>query len=151
MAESYSNQIDESPEDPSKYNQWAWLVSNTEETSRSGEALSLHSLELSPNEPSYLDTLGRCYFLSAGDVENAIKSQQKAVEPAAVPDHASATRGIRESEEVTMALRQFNVEGIRPRLRRRRRRGRRLCCFMGFRSTTRCGTPRLPNSSRISA
>jgi len=97
MSESYSNQIDESPEDPSKYNQWAWLVSNTEGDFAQAVQHSLHSLELSPNEPSYLDTLGRCYF-SAGDVENAIKSQQKAVELA--PQYQIMRRQLAEFEKV---------------------------------------------------
>ena len=60
------------PRTRSKYNQWAWLVSNTEGDYAKAVEHSLHSLELSPDEPSYLDTLGRCYF-SAGDLENAIK------------------------------------------------------------------------------
>jgi tetratricopeptide (TPR) repeat protein len=84
MSDLYRNEIERMPEDPSKYNQWAWLVSNTEQSEADYQKAvqhSLRSLELSPDEPSYLDTLGRCYF-SAGDVENAIKSQQKAVERA---------------------------------------------------------------------
>jgi tetratricopeptide (TPR) repeat protein len=96
MAESYANQISESPEDPSKYNQWAWLVSNTEGDFAQAVQHSLHSLELSPNEPSYLDTLGRCYF-TAGDVENAIKSQQKAVELA--PQYQIMRRQLAEFEK----------------------------------------------------
>lgn len=96
MSESYSNQIDESPEDPSKYNQWAWLVSNTEGDFAQAVQHSLHSLELSPDEPSYLDTLGRCYF-SAGDVENAIKSQRKAVELA--PQYQIMRRQLAEFEK----------------------------------------------------
>ena len=74
------------------YNQWAWLVTNTEGDFAQAVQHSLRSLELAPDEPSYLDTLGRCYF-AAGDVENAIKSQRKAVELApAIPDHAAAAR-----------------------------------------------------------
>lgn len=96
MSESYSNQIDESPEDPSKYNQWAWLVSNTEGDFAQAVQHSLHSLELSPDEPSYLDTLGRCYY-SAGDVENAIKSQRKAVELA--PQYQIMRRQLAEFEK----------------------------------------------------
>ena len=96
MSESYSTQIDDSPEDPSKYNQWAWLVSNTEGDFAQAVQHSLHSLELSPDEPSYLDTLGRCYF-SAGDVENAIKSQRKAVELA--PQYQIMRRQLAEFEK----------------------------------------------------
>lgn len=96
MSESYANQIDESPEDPSKYNQWAWLVSNTEGDFAQAVQHSLHSLELMPDEPSYLDTLGRCYF-SAGDVENAVKSQRKAVELA--PQYQIMRRQLAEFEK----------------------------------------------------
>lgn len=96
MGEGYLNQIEESPEDPSKYNQCAWLVSNTEGDFARAVQHSLRSLELSPDEPSYLDTLGRCYF-SAGDVENAIKSQQKAVELA--PQYQIMRRQLAEFEK----------------------------------------------------
>lgn len=96
MSESYANQIDDSPEDPSKYNQWAWLVSNTEGDFAQAVQHSLHSLELMPDEPSYLDTLGRCYF-SAGDVENAIRSQRKAVELA--PQYQIMRRQLAEFEK----------------------------------------------------
>lgn len=96
MSESYANQIDDSPEDPSKYNQWAWLVSNTEGDFAQAVQHSLHSLELMPDEPSYLDTLGRCYF-SVGDVENAIKSQRKAVELA--PQYQIMRRQLAEFEK----------------------------------------------------
>jgi tetratricopeptide (TPR) repeat protein len=64
--------------DPNKYNHYAWLVSNTEGDFDKAVSYSLKSLELSPDTPSYLDTLGRCYF-SAGDLQNAIKSQRLAV------------------------------------------------------------------------
>jgi Flp pilus assembly protein TadD len=96
MSETYLNQIEESPEDPSKYNQWAWLISNTEGDYARAVQNSLHSLELQPDEPSYLDTLGRCYF-SAGDVENAIKAQQKAVKLA--PQYQIMRRQLAEFEK----------------------------------------------------
>jgi tetratricopeptide (TPR) repeat protein len=59
-------------------NHWAWLVSNTEGDFRKAVKFSLRSLQLSPGSPSYLDTLGRCYY-SAGDLENAIRYQREAV------------------------------------------------------------------------
>ncbi|WP_428306888.1 hypothetical protein [Lacipirellula sp.] len=99
MSDLYLNEIERMPEDPSKYNQWAWLVSNTQQTADDYQKAvrhSLRSLELSPDEPSYLDTLGRCYF-SAGDVENAIKSQQKAVELA--PQYQIMRRQLAEFEQ----------------------------------------------------
>lgn len=99
MSDFYLNEIERMPEDPSKYNQWAWLVSNTEQSAADYQKAvqhSLRSLELSPEEPSYLDTLGRCYF-SAGDVENAIKTQQKAVELA--PQYQIMRRQLAEFEK----------------------------------------------------
>lgn len=99
MSDRYLNEIEQMPEDPSKYNQWAWLVSNTEQNAADYQKAvqhSLRSLELSPEEPSYLDTLGRCYF-SAGDVENAIKSQRKAVELA--PQYQIMRRQLAEFEK----------------------------------------------------
>jgi Flp pilus assembly protein TadD len=96
MSESYARQIEESPEDPSKYNQWAWLVSNTEGDFALAVQHSLRSLELSPDEPSYLDTLGRCYF-SAGDVDSAIQTQRKAVELA--PQYQIMRRQLAEFEK----------------------------------------------------
>jgi tetratricopeptide (TPR) repeat protein len=82
MSESYANQIDESPENPSKYNQWAWLVSNTEGDFQKAIRYSHRSLELNTNgesgEASYLDTLGRCYY-AAGDYENAVNYERQAI------------------------------------------------------------------------
>jgi Flp pilus assembly protein TadD len=71
--------IDEYPEYPGYYNQWAWLIANTEGDQKKAVEYSKRSLELAPDEPSYLDTLGRCYY-AVGDFQNAVKSQQKAVE-----------------------------------------------------------------------
>lgn len=71
-------EIENEPNEPNGYNHYAWLVSNTEGDFEKAIRYSLKSLELSPDTPSYLDTLGRCYF-AAGDLENAIKSQRQAV------------------------------------------------------------------------
>ncbi len=71
-------EIENEPNEPNGYNHYAWLVSNTEGDFDKAIRYSLKSLELSPDTPSYLDTLGRCYF-AAGDLENAIKSQRQAV------------------------------------------------------------------------
>lgn len=60
------------------YNHWAWLVSNTEGDFDQAVKYSLRSLELQPDSPSYLDTLGRCYY-AAGDLQSAIDAQRKAV------------------------------------------------------------------------
>jgi tetratricopeptide (TPR) repeat protein len=79
MSQRHLELIRRYPDEPSFHNQWAWLVSNTEGDYAKAVEHSLRSLELSPDEASYLDTLARCYF-AAGDLENAVKSQRRAVE-----------------------------------------------------------------------
>jgi tetratricopeptide (TPR) repeat protein len=59
-------------------NQIAWLVSNTYGDYNEAVKLSQRSLELRPDYPGYLDTLGRCYY-AAGDFANAVKYQSQAV------------------------------------------------------------------------
>jgi len=63
------------------YNEFAWLVGNTTGDYREALRCSLRSLELSPDSGAYLDTLGRCYY-AAGDLKNAVKTQEQAVEKA---------------------------------------------------------------------
>ncbi len=60
------------------YNQYAWLISNTEGDQQKALQYSLRSLELSPDQPAQLDTAGRCYF-ALGDLENALRVQRRAV------------------------------------------------------------------------
>ncbi len=67
-----------SKQDSQWYNHWAWLVSNTEGDFAKAVQYSLRSLELEPGSPSYLDTLGRCYY-AVGDLENAVKVEREAV------------------------------------------------------------------------
>jgi hypothetical protein len=84
LAKQVDQQIDEQPNDPSNYNQWAWLIANTEGDYQKAIRYSHRSLELIADlssesaGASFLDTLGRCYF-AAGDVENAVKYQREAV------------------------------------------------------------------------
>jgi tetratricopeptide (TPR) repeat protein len=83
-AEIFRGQMQNNPEDPRGYNQFAWLVANTEGDKKAALDASLKSLELSEGdargvEAGYLDTLGRCYF-AVGDFENAVKRQSRAVE-----------------------------------------------------------------------
>jgi tetratricopeptide (TPR) repeat protein len=59
-------------------NQLAWLVGNTYGDYQEAVKLSQRSLELRPDYPGYLDTLGRCYY-AVGDLENAVKHQSQAV------------------------------------------------------------------------
>jgi tetratricopeptide (TPR) repeat protein len=78
LARSMQQQIDEYPDEPSKYNQWAWLIANTEGDRQKAVEYSRRALELAPDEPSYLDTLARCYF-AVGELELAVENQRKAV------------------------------------------------------------------------
>lgn len=71
-------EIEGNPAEPNGYNHYAWLVSNTEGDYDKAVRYSLKSLELRPETPSYLDTLGRCYY-SAGDLDKAVETQRKAV------------------------------------------------------------------------
>lgn len=60
-------------------NELAWLLSNTEGDLKEALLASLRSLELMPDYPPYLDTLGRCYY-ALGDYKNAVKYQSRAVQ-----------------------------------------------------------------------
>ena len=76
---NYEVQIASNPSNPIYYNHWAWVVSNTEGDFEKAIRYSKRSLDLVPDSAGYLDTLGRCYF-SNGQIEEAIKAQQRAVE-----------------------------------------------------------------------
>lgn len=67
------------PDDPTNYNQLAWLIGNTEGDFDEAIRSSQKSLELQPNEGGYYDTLAHVYA-GKGDWENAIKYQLKAEE-----------------------------------------------------------------------
>jgi tetratricopeptide (TPR) repeat protein len=86
---NYQRQIAGSPEDDTPYNQLAWLVSNTEGDFKEAIKASQKSIDIvlklpeeSPKRDSlagHIDTLARCYF-AAGDYENAVKNQKRAIE-----------------------------------------------------------------------
>mgnify|MGYP002623161349 CR=1 FL=1 len=61
------------------YNQYAWLVGNTEGDYDTALRYSHRSLELRPGNAGYLDTLGRCYY-AKGDYAGAVKYQSQAAE-----------------------------------------------------------------------
>ncbi len=85
MAHDFQQQIDQSPNDHEPYNQWAWLISNTEGDKEKAVRYSHRSIELltaadgSSASSSYLDTLGRCYY-AIGDYENAVKYERQAID-----------------------------------------------------------------------
>ena len=76
-ATTLQERIAESPDDPSLYNQYAWVVGNTEGDFDEALRCSWKSLELQPEEGGYYDTLAHVYF-GKGDCENAVKYQTKA-------------------------------------------------------------------------
>ena len=75
-AEESREMIAADPDNPSPYNQLAWLVGNTEGDFDEALRFSLKSLELKPDEGGFYDTLARVYF-AKGDVENARKAAGK--------------------------------------------------------------------------
>jgi tetratricopeptide (TPR) repeat protein len=72
-------QITDDPESPSAYNQFAWLIGNTEGDFDEALQYSKKSIELKPDEGGFYDTLARVYF-AKGDLDNAIAQQTKAAE-----------------------------------------------------------------------
>ena len=76
---SLRQQIAEEPDDASPYNQFAWLVGNTEGDFDEALRYSKRSIQLRPGFGGYHDTLAHVYF-GKGDYENAVKTQTKAAE-----------------------------------------------------------------------
>ena len=66
------------PDDATGYNEFAWLVSNTEGDVTEATAFAKRALEISFDSAGYLDTLAHCHA-AAGDVANAIRTQSLAV------------------------------------------------------------------------
>lgn len=60
------------------YNQYAWLVANTEGNKQNALSHSLESLRLTPDEPANLDTAARCYF-ALGQYADAVRMQERAL------------------------------------------------------------------------
>jgi len=87
--EAFRREIQEAPDDPTSYNQLAWLIANTEGDPREARRNSERSLELlrsqsdekeiRQSEAGYLDTLARCHF-AEGDLAGAVEIQSRAVE-----------------------------------------------------------------------
>jgi tetratricopeptide (TPR) repeat protein len=78
-ADDLRSEISVEPGNPSLYNQYAWLVGNTEGDFDEALKFSQKSVELSPDSGGYYDTLARVYY-AKGDYENAFLNQQKAAE-----------------------------------------------------------------------
>jgi len=78
LSHKVEEQIESNPDNYILYNQWAWLIANTEGDYQKAVRYSRRSLELRPGVAGFLDTLGRCYY-TVGDYENAVKYQREAV------------------------------------------------------------------------
>ena len=61
------------------YNEYAWLIGNTEGDFDEAVKCSFKSIELHPEEGGLYDTLGHVYF-GKGDWEKAVKYQAMAAE-----------------------------------------------------------------------
>ena len=71
--------IGDEPDLATNYNQFAWLIGNTEGNLDEALLYSRKSLELAPDTGGYYDTLARvCY--ARGEYEKAVKYQAKALE-----------------------------------------------------------------------
>jgi hypothetical protein len=68
------DEIQALPDDANGYNEYAWLVANTTGDVRKALRYSRKSLDLSFDNPSYLDTLAHCHF-AAGDHAAAARTQ----------------------------------------------------------------------------
>ncbi len=66
--------IDREPDEPNPYNEYAWLVANTEGDLLRATRYSKRSLELDFDSASFLDTLAHCYA-AAGNPNEAIRCQ----------------------------------------------------------------------------
>lgn len=70
-------EIKQVPEEPNSYNEYAWLVANTEGDVAKALRYSKRSLRDSFDNASYLDTLAHCHA-AAGDLAAAIRTQRLA-------------------------------------------------------------------------
>ena len=65
------------PENPRYYNEFAWLVGNTEGDQDEALRYSQKAVELRPESGVYLDTLAHVYF-GRGDLDRAVTYQAQA-------------------------------------------------------------------------
>jgi tetratricopeptide (TPR) repeat protein len=70
--------IKDLPDEPQAYNEYAWLVANTEGDVQKAIRYSKQSLRDSFDNSSYLDTLAHCHA-AAGDFDRAIRTQRLAL------------------------------------------------------------------------
>ena len=77
-ADELRQKIQKLPAEAPYYNQWAWLVGNTDGDLNEALKYAQTALEKSPNNAAYLDTLAHVFF-ARGEYEKAVKTQEEAV------------------------------------------------------------------------
>jgi len=77
-AAQIEEEIQAVPDDPTGKNEYAWLVANTEGDLDKAIRYSRSSLESSPENGSYLDTLAHCHA-AVGNLKRAVRTQWLAV------------------------------------------------------------------------
>jgi tetratricopeptide (TPR) repeat protein len=79
MGAELQEEIADDPKNATTYNQFAWLIGNTEGDLDLALKYSKKSIELSPDNGGYYDTLAHVYF-TKGDYANAVSTQTRAAE-----------------------------------------------------------------------
>ena len=77
-ADGLRERIRKVPQETQYYNQWAWLVGNTDGDLNEALSYAQTALKMSPNNAAYLDTLAHVYF-ARREYEKAVKTQEEAV------------------------------------------------------------------------
>lgn len=78
-ASAMLTEIEDEPDSPNGFNQYAWLIGNTEGDLDRALHFAEKALEMIPDNGAYSDTLARVYY-TRGDLENAVKYQSMAHE-----------------------------------------------------------------------
>jgi tetratricopeptide (TPR) repeat protein len=78
-AEQFRGELNDDPDQPSVYNEYAWLIGNTEGDLDRAIEYAHKAVELAPDEGGLFDTLAHCYAAKK-DVANAVKYQTRAAE-----------------------------------------------------------------------
>jgi tetratricopeptide (TPR) repeat protein len=78
-AEKFRREVAHSPDNVTPYNQFAWLVANTEGDLEAAREFSERSIQLSPDSGGFYDTLAHVYF-AKGDYQNAVETQTRAAQ-----------------------------------------------------------------------
>jgi tetratricopeptide (TPR) repeat protein len=79
LAQTLDDKIKGQPDDATFYNEYAWLIGNTEGDLDLAIQYSQKSLELDPDRAGLIDTLAHCYA-TKGDYDKAVTYQSQAAE-----------------------------------------------------------------------